>query len=116
VTVALVLSGYALVELAAPGDYIHLLNSSVDRLLLQLWPTAVFTYFIIVLSGGGNRLTGEVMPWVAAEPGGDGVRTDDTAPFELPVRHTLLERGRHGDSRGERCWGLHECGRGRLPW
>jgi hypothetical protein len=75
VTLALVLSGYAFVELAAPGDYIRLLNSSVDRLLLQLWPTAAFTYFIIVPSGGGNRLTGEAMPWVAAEPGGDGVRT-----------------------------------------
>ena len=47
VTLALVLSGYVLVGLTAPDDYIRLLNSSVDRLLLQLWPTAVFTYFMI---------------------------------------------------------------------
>ena len=47
VTLALVLGGYVLVGLTAPDDYIRLLKSSVDRLLLQLWPTAVFTCFMI---------------------------------------------------------------------
>jgi len=47
VTLALVLSGYALVGLTAPDDYIRLLSSSVDRLVLQLWPTAIFTCFMI---------------------------------------------------------------------
>jgi hypothetical protein len=39
--------GYVLVLVTAPDDFLRLLNRSVDRLLLQLWPTLVFTCFMI---------------------------------------------------------------------
>jgi hypothetical protein len=44
---ALVLGGYVAVLVTAPGDFLRLLNRSVDRLLLHLWPTIVFICFMI---------------------------------------------------------------------
>jgi hypothetical protein len=44
---ALVLTGYVVVLIMAPGDFLRLLNRSVDRLLLHLWPAVVFTFFMV---------------------------------------------------------------------
>lgn len=48
VALAIVLFGHAAVFVATAEDLPRLLNSSLDRLLLQLWPSIVFTYFMIV--------------------------------------------------------------------
>jgi hypothetical protein len=42
------LIGYALVYLIGPYDLQWWLQTSLDRLLLQLWPSAVFVFFLIV--------------------------------------------------------------------
>ena len=45
--VVLVLAGYVVVLVTAPGDFLRLLNRSVDRLLLHVWPAIVFTCFMV---------------------------------------------------------------------
>jgi hypothetical protein len=47
ITVVLVLTGYVLVLVTAPGDFLRLLNRSVDRLLLHVWPIIVFVTFMV---------------------------------------------------------------------
>lgn len=47
VALGLMLGGYALVFLTAPGDMPRLLASSLDRLILQLWPGALLVYFLV---------------------------------------------------------------------
>jgi len=47
IALAMMFGGYVLVLVTAPDDFLRLLNRSVDRLLLQLWPTLVFTCFMI---------------------------------------------------------------------
>ncbi len=47
VTVCIVLAGHAAVFVTTAEDVGRLLNSSLDRLLLQLWPVTVFTCFMI---------------------------------------------------------------------
>jgi hypothetical protein len=42
----LTLGGYALVFLTAPTDVPRLLAASVDRVLLHVWPAAVFCFFL----------------------------------------------------------------------
>jgi hypothetical protein len=44
---ALTLAGYVIVLVAAPADFLRLLNRSVDRLLLHVWPATVFTCFLV---------------------------------------------------------------------
>jgi hypothetical protein len=43
----LMLAGYIVALVTAPDDFLRLLNRSVDRLLLHVWPMIVFTCFII---------------------------------------------------------------------
>jgi hypothetical protein len=40
------LSGYCVISLASPGDMSWQTATSLDRLLLQLWPGALFTCFL----------------------------------------------------------------------
>jgi hypothetical protein len=40
--------GYFFVYILSPDDLAWHLGSSLDRLLLQLWPLAIFTYFMVV--------------------------------------------------------------------
>jgi hypothetical protein len=47
VTVALMLAGHAAVFITTTGDVARLLNSSLERLLLQLWPAVVFVCFMV---------------------------------------------------------------------
>jgi hypothetical protein len=48
---ALMLAGYFVVYLTSPWDNVAIhLGTSLDRLLLQLWPTALFTFFLLVAS------------------------------------------------------------------
>jgi len=47
VTLGLVLAGHAAVFVATADDVARLLNSSLERLLLQLWPVAVFSCFMV---------------------------------------------------------------------
>jgi hypothetical protein len=49
-TILLVMTGHVLAYLTAPADMPRLLEGSIDRLLLQLWPTAVFVFFLGVRS------------------------------------------------------------------
>ena len=44
---ALMLAGYVVVLVSAPGDFLRLLNRSVDRLLLHVWPALVFAAFML---------------------------------------------------------------------
>jgi hypothetical protein len=44
---ALILSGHVFVYLTAPSDMPRLLDSSLERVLLQLWPGVLFMYFMI---------------------------------------------------------------------
>jgi hypothetical protein len=48
VTVALLLAGHFLVFVSMADELSRLLDSSLDRLLLQLWPSALFLYFMLV--------------------------------------------------------------------
>jgi len=40
--------GYYLVYIVTPHDLAWHLQYSLDRLLLQLWPSAIFVYFMMV--------------------------------------------------------------------
>ena len=44
------LTGYSLVYVIGPNDLQWWLGTSLDRLLLQLWPSALFLFFLIVRS------------------------------------------------------------------
>ena len=46
-TIAFVLAGHAAVYVATADDVARLLNSSLERLLLQLWPVVVFSSFMV---------------------------------------------------------------------
>lgn len=48
VALCLLLLGYCFIYLITPNDLNWHLSTSLDRLLLQLWPSFVFTYFSIV--------------------------------------------------------------------
>jgi Dolichyl-phosphate-mannose-protein mannosyltransferase len=48
VVLAVMLAGYALIYLTTPHDVTWHIISSVDRLLLQLWPTALLLFFLRV--------------------------------------------------------------------
>lgn len=50
-TVVLTALGYAMVYLITPHDLAWHLDTSLDRLLLQLWPAAIFTCFLAVRDG-----------------------------------------------------------------
>jgi hypothetical protein len=50
VTVSLMVGGYTLVYLTTPHDLTWHLTSSAPRLLLQLWPSAVFLAFLAACS------------------------------------------------------------------
>jgi hypothetical protein len=47
VTLGLVLAGHAAVFVATADEVARLLDSSLERLLLQLWPVAVFSCFMV---------------------------------------------------------------------
>lgn len=55
------LVGYCVVYVAGPNDIQWWLSSSLNRLLIQLWPSAVFLFFLVVrtpeqaISVGGSR-------------------------------------------------------------
>jgi hypothetical protein len=44
----LTLAGYAFVYLTTPQDLAWHLRTSLHRLLLQLWPSALFVFFLLV--------------------------------------------------------------------
>lgn len=46
--VVLLLAGHFIVFVSMAHELARLLNSSLDRLLLQLWPTALFLFFMVV--------------------------------------------------------------------
>ncbi len=48
VALALLALGYFVIYLISPHDLNWHLSNSLDRLLLQLWPSFVFTYFSLV--------------------------------------------------------------------
>lgn len=48
IALCLVLLGYCFIYLITPNDLSWHLSTSLDRLLLQLWPSFVFTYFSLV--------------------------------------------------------------------
>jgi hypothetical protein len=48
ITLGLILSGLFIFYVITPEDLHWLLSTSLDRLLLQLWPSALFIYFMIV--------------------------------------------------------------------
>jgi hypothetical protein len=54
-TVALMLAGHAVVFITTAEDVARLLNSSLERLLLQLWPSVVFSCFMVL--GGSEDAT-----------------------------------------------------------
>lgn len=47
ITLALMLGGYFFVFVTTPNDLADHLNKALDRLLLQLWPSALFLYFLV---------------------------------------------------------------------
>ncbi|MBA3496248.1 MAG: hypothetical protein H0T86_04010 [Gemmatimonadales bacterium] len=47
-SVGLMLAGHVVVFVATAEDVARLLNSSLERLLLQLWPTVVFAWFMVL--------------------------------------------------------------------
>ncbi len=47
-SVGLMLAGHAVVFVATAEDVARLLNSSLERLLLQLWPSVVFVWFVVL--------------------------------------------------------------------
>ena len=47
-SIGLMLAGDAAVLVVAVEDVPRMLSSSLDRLLLQLWPAAVFTWFVVL--------------------------------------------------------------------
>ena len=66
---ALMLAGHFAVFVSMADELARLLNSSLDRLLLQLWPSALFLLFMVVRTpeeAGAGRLQGGL----AAEAGG----------------------------------------------
>lgn len=48
VTVVVMMAGYVMVYLTSPHDLQSHLDSSLTRLLAQVWPTALFGYFLVV--------------------------------------------------------------------
>jgi hypothetical protein len=46
--VALMLAGHALVLLSAVADVPRMVDSSLDRLLLQLWPVVILAWFTVL--------------------------------------------------------------------
>ena len=50
IAVSLMLAGYAAVLLTAPAPLLGTNIRSIDRLLLQLWPTVIFAYCLWVRS------------------------------------------------------------------
>jgi len=55
---ALVLLGYVLVLLTAPGPLLATNIRSINRLLLQLWPSALFAYFLRLRTAEEAALSG----------------------------------------------------------
>ena len=53
----LLLAGHFMVFVSMAHELQRLLNSSLDRLLLQLWPSALFVFFMVVatLEKAGSR-------------------------------------------------------------
>jgi len=51
---ALTLVGYVIVLVTAPADFLRLLNRSVDRLLLHVWPAIVFICFMVARAPGDD--------------------------------------------------------------
>jgi hypothetical protein len=62
VTLGLVLAGHAAVFVATADDVARLLNSSLERLLLQLWPVAVFSCFIMKAKPATSKYAGQSPP------------------------------------------------------
>lgn len=56
--VALMLAGYAMVLLVAPPPRLETNIRSINRLLLQLWPSMLFAYFLVVRTVEEARRTG----------------------------------------------------------
>jgi hypothetical protein len=53
-----VLLGYVLVLLTAPGPLLATNIRSINRLLLQLWPSALFAYFLRLRTAEEAALSG----------------------------------------------------------
>jgi hypothetical protein len=54
-TVALMMAGYVMVYLTSPHELQSHLDSSLTRLLAQIWPTALFGYFLVARTPGEAR-------------------------------------------------------------
>jgi hypothetical protein len=65
--VALMLVGYAGVLLVAPAPRLETNIRSINRLLLQLWPSMLFAYFLLVRTADEARPTG-LRPRTPLEP------------------------------------------------
>jgi hypothetical protein len=62
---ALMLSGHVFVYLTAPNDMPRLLDSSLERVLLQLWPGVLFMYFMIARTP--EEAAGAIAPRTASQ-------------------------------------------------
>jgi hypothetical protein len=70
IALVLLLAGHFMVFISMADELSRLLKSSLDRLLLQIWPSAIFLYFMVVRAQEEVR-SGQLMTRVstAAEPG-----------------------------------------------
>jgi Dolichyl-phosphate-mannose-protein mannosyltransferase len=68
VTVALVLAGHAAVFIVTTEDVARLLNSSLERLLLQLWPAVVFAWFMLLADADEATVEPHRSPAEAVSP------------------------------------------------
>jgi hypothetical protein len=53
--VVLMMAGYVMVYLTSPHELQSHLDSSLTRLLAQIWPTALFGYFLVARAPGETR-------------------------------------------------------------
>ena len=56
-TMCIILAGYFFIYVTTPEDLTWHLSTSLNRLLLQIWPTFVFTYFLVIQSPEGTIQT-----------------------------------------------------------
>jgi hypothetical protein len=66
-TLMLMTCGYFMVYVFTPNDLVWQLGSSLDRLLMQLWPLAIFTFFLwartpeeVAAEGANSQLAGRI--------------------------------------------------------
>jgi hypothetical protein len=68
IVLSLILVGYATVLLAAPAPLLATNIRSIDRLLLQLWPSTLFAYFLMVRTAEEAGVVGQRLSQPEAAP------------------------------------------------